>query len=77
MWETSCSEKRYLLCDWSVSVLFKSTVALQEGVGYGPGVYGDQVVRWHPIDIAKVEHKVDVGNDPLGLRTLEFFSGEF
>ena len=47
----------------------------QISAGYGKGSHGTQIVGWKDISSIKAVSKVDTGNDPLGLRLLEHFTG--
>ncbi|KAK3612515.1 hypothetical protein CHS0354_024486 [Potamilus streckersoni] len=48
---------------------------IQVGVGFGKGIYGDQLVTWTDINLIKSTNKVTTGNDPMNLHTLEHFTG--
>ncbi|XP_077992165.1 uncharacterized protein LOC144446291 [Glandiceps talaboti] len=65
------------------SILKASAVALddsvisqrEEAVGFGLDVLGYQVSDWAEFDIDKNSHDIDVGLDPLGTKSLEYFAG--
>ena len=48
---------------------------LQISAGYGKGSHGIQIANWQNMDIVKAASRVDTGNDPLGMRLLEHFTG--
>ncbi|XP_070572594.1 uncharacterized protein [Ptychodera flava] len=64
------------------NVLKASSVALddsvitqrEEAVGFGQSIFGDQVFDWTEFDLDKNSHDVNVGNDPLGTKSLEYFA---
>lgn len=47
----------------------------QISAGYGKGSHGTQIVNWQSVSSIKAVSRVDTGNDPLGLRLLEHFTG--
>ncbi|KAK3612527.1 hypothetical protein CHS0354_024500 [Potamilus streckersoni] len=48
---------------------------IQVGVGFGKGIYGDQLVTWTDINLMKRISNIQTGNDPMNLHTLEHFTG--
>ncbi|KAK3612537.1 hypothetical protein CHS0354_024514 [Potamilus streckersoni] len=48
---------------------------IQVGVGFGKGIFGDQMVTWTDINLVKRTSSVHTGNDPMNLHTLEHFTG--
>ena len=47
----------------------------QISAGYGKGSHGTQVVDWYRVSSTR-DNGVDTGDDPLGLRLLEHFTGK-
>ena len=47
----------------------------QISAGYGKESHGSQLVNWQSVASVKAASSVDTGDDPLGLRLLEHFTG--
>ncbi|XP_070573688.1 uncharacterized protein [Ptychodera flava] len=46
----------------------------QEAIGFGESIFGDQVFPWTDFDLDKNAHEVEIGDDPLGTKSLEYFA---